>query len=197
VAARRFLLQVGVLAAASLVVASLAVPLRLFRGSGPAATGLASRTAGTAGSSPAATAAATPADTLAAGAAATGTPAAGAAATPFTPSGLTVTTTAAVDAKGAVRIRIPVDAPASLPAGDPGIIVKLQDGTYAAYDAVCTHEGCKVGWDARDGVMLCPCHGAAFDPNAHGAVLQGPTNTPLPELPIVVDQQTGTITLKA
>jgi thiosulfate dehydrogenase [quinone] large subunit len=195
-AARRFLLQVGVLAAASLVVASFAVPLRLFRGSGPATTGLASRTAGAAGSSPAATAAATPADTLAAGAAATEAPAAGAAATPFTPSGLTVATTAAVDAKGAVRIRIPVDAPASLPAGDPGIIVKLQDGTYAAYDAVCTHEGCKVGWDARDGVMLCPCHGAAFDPNDHGAVLQGPTNTPLPELPIVVDQQAGTISLK-
>ena len=75
--------------------------------------------------------------------------------------------------------------------------MKLQDGTYAAYDAVCTHEGCKVGWDAQDGVMLCPCHGAAFDPNDHGAVLQGPTNTPLPELPIVVDQQAGTITLRA
>ena len=124
-------------------------------------------------------------------------PAAGATAAPFTPSGLTVATTAAVDAKGAVRIRIPADAPTSLPAGDPGIIVKLADGTYAAYDAVCTHEGCKVGWDAQDGVMLCPCHGAAFDPNDHGAVLQGPTNTPLPELPIVVDQQAGTITLKA
>ena len=75
--------------------------------------------------------------------------------------------------------------------------MKLADGTYAAYDAVCTHEGCKVGWDAQDGVMLCPCHGAAFDPNDHGAVLQGPTNTPLPELPIVVDQQAGTITLQA
>jgi thiosulfate dehydrogenase [quinone] large subunit len=183
--ARRFMIQVGVLAAASLVVASFAVPLRLFRGSGPAATGLASRTGGVSGSSPAAV-----------GATAADTPAVGNSAAPFTPSGLTVATTAAVDAKGAVRIRIPVDAPASLPAGDPAIIVKLADGTYAAYDAVCTHEGCKVGWDAQDGVMLCPCHGAAFDPNDHGAVLQGPTNKPLPELPIIVDQQTGTITLR-
>ena len=185
VAARRFLLQVGVLGAASLVVASFAVPLRLFRSSGPADTALAGRTGGVSGSSPAAV-----------GATAADTPAAGASAAPFTPSGLTVATIAAVDTKGAVRIRIPMDAPASLSAGDPAIIVKLQDGTYAAYDAVCTHEGCKVGWDARDGVMLCPCHGAAFDPNDHGAVLQGPTNTPLPELPITVDQQAGTITLQ-
>jgi thiosulfate dehydrogenase [quinone] large subunit len=193
-AARRFMVQVGVLAGVSLVVASFAVPLRLFRGSGPAATGLAGRTGGTSGSSPAVDA--TPADTLAAGPTAADTPAAGATAAPFTPSGLTVASTAAVDAKGAVRIRVPVDAPASLPAGDPGIIVKLADGTYAAYDAVCTHEGCKVGWDAQDGVMLCPCHGAVVVGIERGAVLQGPTNTPLPELPIVVDQQAGTITLK-
>ena len=185
VAARRFLLQVGVLGAASLVVASFAVPLRMFRGSGPADTALAGRTGGASGSSP-----------VAGGATPVETQAAGASGVPFTPSGLTVATTAAVDAKGAVRIRIPLDAPASLPAGDPGIIVKLQDGTYAAYDAVCTHEGCKVGWDAQDGVMLCPCHGAAFDPNDHGAVLQGPTNAPLPELPITVDEQAGTITLQ-
>ena len=195
-AARRFIVQVGVLAAASLVVASFTAPLRLFRGSRTADTALAGQAGGISGSSPAVVDS-TPARTPAAGATAADTPAAGATAAPFTPSGLTVATTASVDAKGAVRIRIPVDAPTSLPAGDPGIIVKLADGTYAAYDAVCTHEGCKVGWDAQDGVMLCPCHGAAFDPNDHGAVLQGPTSTPLPELPIVVDQQAGTITLQA
>ena len=159
-AGRRLVLQAGVLGAVTLGVASMAAPIRFFRGTQPASA-----------QAPATTA--------------------------FKPSGLTVASTAAVDAKGAVRIRVPVDAPSSLPAGDPGIIVKLKDGTYAAYDAVCTHEGCKVGWDARDGVMLCPCHGAAFDPNDHGAVLQGPTNTPLPELPIVIDHQAGTITLKA
>ncbi len=193
-AARRLLLQAGVLAAATLAVASFSVPLRLFRGNG-SSTGSTGGLGKGAGSSPgagAANPAATPAGSTPAGA----TPA-GTAVPPFTPSGLEVASIAAVDAKGAVRIRVPVDAPASLPAGDPGIIVKLKDGTYVAYDAVCTHEGCKVGWDARDGVMLCPCHGAAFDPNDHGAVLQGPTNTPLPELPIVIDKQAGTISLRA
>jgi thiosulfate dehydrogenase [quinone] large subunit len=197
-AARRLILQAGVLGAVTLAVASSSVPVRLFRGSGPSTAstgGLGNGNGAGAGSSPeagAATPAATPAGTTPAGA----TPA-GTAVPPFTPSGLEVASIAAVDAKGAVRIRVPADAPGSLPAGDPGIIVKLKDGTYVAYDAVCTHEGCRVGWDARDGVMLCPCHGAAFDPNDHGAVLQGPTNTPLPELPIVIDKQAGTISLKA
>ena len=195
---RRFVLQVGVLAGLSLAVASMAVPLRLFRrvssdgstsadvGNGgvpsTSTTGIGSGSGSGVGSVPA------------------GTPAApGAATTPpaFAPAGLTVASTATVDQRGAVGIRIPTDAPSPLPAGDPGIIVRLQDGSYACYDAICTHEGCRVGWDARDAVMVCPCHGAAFDPNDHGAVLAGPTNRPLPELPIVIDKQAGTITLRA
>lgn len=54
-----------------------------------------------------------------------------------------------------------------------------------------------MGQDAQDGVLLCPCHGAAFDPTDHGAVLGGPTNAPLMELPIIVDHQAGTISLRA
>jgi thiosulfate dehydrogenase [quinone] large subunit len=76
-------------------------------------------------------------------------------------------------------------------------VVRLRDGRFVAFDAVCTHEGCTVEWDARDSVLLCPCHGAAFDPTNHAAVLQGPTNQPLPALPITVDQKTGTISLRA
>jgi thiosulfate dehydrogenase [quinone] large subunit len=197
---RRLVLQAGVLAAASLAVASLAVPLRLMR---PASTGFCTASTGgdtAAGTNPpagpATTGAPQPAGTVAPGA----TPAASArpapAATPFVAQGLTVASVASVDKRGAARIRIPMDAPAPYPAGDPGIIIKLADGTYVAYDATCTHQGCTVGWDARDGVLLCPCHGAAFDPAAHGAVLGGPTNQPLLELPIVVDQQAGTISLK-
>ena len=36
------------------------------------------------------------------------------------PTGLTVSTIAAVDSRGAARIKVPIDAPAPLPAGDPG-----------------------------------------------------------------------------
>jgi thiosulfate dehydrogenase [quinone] large subunit len=197
-ATRRLLLQAGALGAVAIAVASLSVPLRAARGSMPAAGRVGSGESGgnaggagqTAGAGPTSSVGQTPAQSqVAAGPAGP--------AGSFTPTGLTLTTTAAVDAKGAVRVRIPANAPGSLPGGDPAIIVRLQDGTYAAYDAVCTHEGCKVGWDAQDQVMLCPCHGAAFDPNDHGAVLQGPTRTPLPELPLDIDGRTGAITLRA
>ena len=188
---RRTMIQVGVLGAIALVTASLAVPLRFLRPDDAGATADASTPPTPGGPTPVP---GQPTPTLAPGAAATP---AGSTAAPFKPSGLTVASIAQVDARGAVRITVPANAPASLPAGDPGVIVKLKDGSYAAYDALCTHEGCRVGWDAADGVLLCPCHGAAFDPNDHAAVLQGPTNTPLLELPIIVDHKAGTITLKA
>jgi thiosulfate dehydrogenase [quinone] large subunit len=187
---RRLVLQAGVLAALSLGVASIAVPLRSLRAD-EGGQGLADR--GSPAASPGATGPGSSATAAAPGAA--GSP--GAPASPFHPTGLAVASIANVDKKGAVAIRVPTNAPASLPAGDPAVIVRLPAGSYVAYDAVCTHEGCRVDWDAQDAVLLCPCHGAAFDPADHGAVLAGPTNTPLPELPIVVDKQAGTISLKA
>ena len=69
-------------------------------------------------------------------------------------------------------------------------------GTLVAYDTVCTHEGCTVEWDGADKVLLCPCHGAAFDPPPT-PMLQGPTRQPLAALPITVDAATGTISLQA
>ncbi len=110
--------------------------------------------------------------------------------------GLAIGTAAAVARRGSFAFRVPFSAPSSLPAGDPAIVVRLADGSFAAFDAVCTHAGCTVGWDAASGTLVCPCHGAAFDPAAHGAVLAGPAVQPLVELPIAVDAG-GTIRLVA
>ena len=180
---RRALLQVGVVAAAALAVGSLTVPLRLLRG--PGSTGSSDGVAGgpAASSDPGAVATQPPA--------ASPTPVASGAG-----GGLAVASEAAVSAAGAVAFTVPFDAPAPLPAGDPALIVKLPDGSFAAYDAVCTHEGCTVEWDAADGVILCPCHGAAFDPARQARVLAGPTRQPLAALPITVDKATGTIYLQ-
>lgn len=79
--------------------------------------------------------------------------------------------------------------------GDPSVLVRLSDGRVLAYDAVCTHAGCTVQFDPAQDALLCPCHGAAFDARNHGAVLGGPTNIPLTELPITVDTKTGVISL--
>jgi thiosulfate dehydrogenase [quinone] large subunit len=79
--------------------------------------------------------------------------------------------------------------------GDPGAVIRLADGTVVAYDLVCTHEGCTVGYDQGSGILRCPCHGATFDPSADGRVLGGPARRPLPSVPLVIDPATGTISL--
>jgi thiosulfate dehydrogenase [quinone] large subunit len=81
--------------------------------------------------------------------------------------------------------------------GDPGVIVRLPDGTFVAYDSVCTHAGCTVRYDRGSGYLVCPCHGATFDPQHDAEVVGGPTNQPLARIPIHIDPASGRITLTA
>ena len=43
--------------------------------------------------------------------------------------------------------------------GDPGVIIKLRNGTFVAYDAVCTHAGCTVEYDRSSGYLSVPATG--------------------------------------
>jgi thiosulfate dehydrogenase [quinone] large subunit len=79
--------------------------------------------------------------------------------------------------------------------GDPGVLVRLGNGKFVAFDATCTHAGCPVQYDSGSGLLICPCHGAAFDPTHGAAVVQGPAGDPLSSVPIQVDTQSGNITL--
>jgi thiosulfate dehydrogenase (quinone) large subunit len=79
--------------------------------------------------------------------------------------------------------------------GDPGAVIKLADGKVVAYDLICTHEGCTVGYDTASGDLRCPCHGATFDPAQDGLVLSGPAPRPLSTVPLVIDPVSGDITL--
>ncbi|KAF4367758.1 hypothetical protein F8388_011333 [Cannabis sativa] len=58
--------------------------------------------------------------------------------------------------------------------GDPTYLVVEQDKTLATYgiNAVCTHLGCVVPWNAAENKFICPCHGSQY--NNQGRVVRGP-----------------------
>ena len=72
--------------------------------------------------------------------------------------------------------------------GDPGVLVRLAETRYVAYDAACTHEGCPVDYDPEEVHLTCPCHGAIFDPARQGQVLAGPATQPLTSLPLRINE---------
>ncbi len=84
----------------------------------------------------------------------------------------------------------------TLPAnGDIGILIHLQSGQFVAYDSTCTHAGCPVDYDPTSQDLVCPCHGATYDPAKKAMVLVGPAQRPLTPVSITVDQNAGTISL--
>jgi thiosulfate dehydrogenase (quinone) large subunit len=104
------------------------------------------------------------------------TPTAGS--TPGAPT--TIAQASAVQTNSSVSFTLPSN-------GDPGVLVHLSNGKFVAFDATCTHAGCPVQYDPGSQLLLCPCHGAQFDPSKGAAVVQGPTNTPLTSVPISVN----------
>lgn len=72
--------------------------------------------------------------------------------------------------------------------GDESVIVVNVAGTVRAFRAVCTHEGCPLGWNAQQHLIRCPCHGGAYDTSGH--VVSGPPPAPLTELKAAVDRGT-------
>ncbi len=57
--------------------------------------------------------------------------------------------------------------------GDPAIVIQAKAGQFVAFDAVCPHAGCTVGYSSAQNIIVCPCHGSLFNA-ATGAVEQGP-----------------------
>jgi nitrite reductase/ring-hydroxylating ferredoxin subunit len=55
----------------------------------------------------------------------------------------------------------------------PSMLIHHEDGSYSAFDAVCTHLGCTVRFEPENRRIHCPCHGGVYDINT-GAVVSGP-----------------------
>lgn len=123
---------------------------------------------------------ATPTATLGTGDAATATASA--------TGGTTIATASQVPVNSATSFTVPSN-------GDPGVLVHLTNGNFVAFDATCTHAGCPVQYDPSSKLLLCPCHGAAFDPSQSAAVVQGPTDMPLTSVAVHVDSASGSITV--
>jgi Rieske Fe-S protein len=64
------------------------------------------------------------------------------------------------------------------------VVTQPQKGTFKAFTAICTHQGCTVS-DVRNGTINCPCHGSKFSPR-DGSVVAGPATRPLHEVTITV-----------
>ncbi|MGZ8514964.1 MAG: TQO small subunit DoxD, partial [Candidatus Limnocylindrales bacterium] len=150
-AERRAVLKAGFLGLASLAVAAFAGTVGasvLGRGKPELASGTASPApsdSSTGVTAPSPSASAGPGETAAAGA--SQAPA----------SGQVVAKVSQLGTGRAIAFSDPIS-------GDPGVLVKLADGKIVAFDAVCTHAGCTVEWDPSYDLLVCPCHGAAFDP---------------------------------
>jgi Rieske Fe-S protein len=64
------------------------------------------------------------------------------------------------------------------------VVTQPAAGTFKAFDATCTHQGCIVN-EVKGGTINCPCHGSKFAV-ADGAPTAGPAKKPLPEKAVTV-----------
>lgn len=81
--------------------------------------------------------------------------------------------------------------------GDPAILIRLPSGHLVSFDMVCPHRGCTVPYDPARRLLVCPCHGAQFDPARGASPLSGPVSQPLINLPIRVDSAGNVYALDA
>lgn len=81
---------------------------------------------------------------------------------------------ASVPVGGSVRFSYPGDR-------QPALLLRLDETTFVAYSAVCTHLACEVIARQEEGDLYCPCHEGYFDP-ATGAPTAGPPERPLPAI---------------
>jgi Rieske Fe-S protein len=113
----------------------------------------------------------------------------------FEPAPLEPVAPPALDAPRADPAGEPLASTADIPVGggevftDQKVVVtQPQPGTFKAFSAVCTHQGCTVS-KVASGTIDCSCHGSKFA-IADGSVVNGPALRPLEERQVTVSGDT-------
>src|SRR5580692_1110527 len=65
------------------------------------------------------------------------------------------------------------------------VITQPESGSFKAFTAICTHQGCIVS-SVSGGTINCPCHGSKFSIK-DGSVINGPATQPLAAIAIKVE----------
>jgi Rieske Fe-S protein len=65
------------------------------------------------------------------------------------------------------------------------VITQPESGSFRAFSAICTHQGCIVS-SVSKGTINCPCHGSKFSIK-DGSVINGPAPSPLASIAIKVE----------
>lgn len=68
--------------------------------------------------------------------------------------------------------------------GRPVEVLRTASGV-SARSLLCTHQGCEVEWEEKEGAYVCPCHEGKFD--AEGRPVEGPPPKPLATLPARIE----------
>ena len=64
------------------------------------------------------------------------------------------------------------------------VVTQPTPGTFEAFSAICTHQGCIVN-SVSGGTIDCPCHGSKYSA-LNGSVVNGPATLPLAAVSIKV-----------
>lgn len=78
--------------------------------------------------------------------------------------------------------------------GGGSLLIRRADGNFVACERSCTHQGVPVNYDPGRKLLVCPAHGAIFDPQRNFAHISGPGNGPLARVPVHTNGD-GTVTV--
>ncbi|GAA6526740.1 Rieske (2Fe-2S) protein [Intrasporangium sp. DVR] len=72
------------------------------------------------------------------------------------------------------------------------VVTQPTAGTLKAFSTTCTHQGCAVT-SVRDGHIICPCHGSAFDIESGTPTQDSQAKRPLEAKSVTVSGDTFTV----